>query len=162
MFDFMKKKESFLLSPADGEIVDITAVGDEVFSKKMLGDGFAVKPVSGGIFSPADGTVTEISDTKHAYCITCDDGLEVLVHIGLDTVELGGEGFVPLTEKGARVKAGAPLAQADIGLIEKRGYAPTVVVVVTNSGELKSCRTITAAAADAGADAFGYRKQALQ
>ncbi len=158
MFDFLKKKEGFLMSPADGEIIDITAVGDDVFSQKILGDGFAVRPASGSVFSPADGVVTDITDTLHAYCITTDDGLEILVHIGLDTVELRGEGFVPLTEKGAKVKAGSPLARADLDLLRKRGYDPTVVTVVTNSGGLKGSRTIAAAMADAGAEAFAYKK----
>ena len=87
MFDFFKKEKVFN-SVTKGDIIDISAVEDEVFSKKLLGEGFAVIPESNDFFSPASGTVSDVAETLHAYCITTDDGLEVLVHIGLDTVEL--------------------------------------------------------------------------
>lgn len=136
MFGLLKK-ERCLLSISDGSIIDITLVPDEVFSKKILGDGFAVLPTSGNFISPCDGTVTDVTKTLHAYCITSDDGLEILVHIGIDTVELSGEGFAPHVKSGDKIKKGEPLVTADLEKIEESGFNTTSVVVVTNSGKLK-------------------------
>lgn len=135
MLGFLKK-ESSLLSIANGSIVDITLVPDEVFSKKILGDGFAVLPTSGNFSSPCTGTVTDVTKTLHAYCITSSDGLEVLVHIGIDTVELSGKGFTPHVKAGDKIKQGQPLVTADLASIEKAGFNTTSVVVVTNSDVL--------------------------
>ncbi len=151
------KKEKSLNSVAKGKIVDITHVPDQVFSQKILGDGFAVIPSDGNIFSPTDGTVTEVSETLHAYCITNRDGLEILVHIGIDTVELKGSGFSPLVKKGDSVSAGAPLAHADLKTIKERGFHEIVVVAVTNSDKLKSFKVLENNSASPSTPAFIYK-----
>ena len=141
MLGFLKK-EHCLLSIADGSIMDITRVPDQVFSQKFLGDGFAVLPESGDFVSPCDGTITDVTKTLHAYCITSDDGLEVLVHIGIDTVNLSGKGFCPHVKTNDKVKKGDPLVSADLDLIEKSGFNTTSVVVITNIDRLTSYQVI--------------------
>ncbi|MGN0650541.1 MAG: PTS glucose transporter subunit IIA, partial [Oscillospiraceae bacterium] len=94
MFGFGKKKNSsVLVAAASGTVVNVETLPDEVFSKKILGDGYAVKPMNGTIVSPADGKIIDVQDSHHAYGILTNDGLELLVHIGIDTVSLNGEGF---------------------------------------------------------------------
>ncbi len=156
MFDFFKKEKA-LNSVTKGDIIDISAVEDEVFSKKLLGEGFAVIPQSNDFFSPASGTVSDVAETLHAYCITTDDGLEVLVHIGLDTVELKGSHFSSLVKKGQRINAGTPIACASLDKIKNAGYKTTTMVVVTNPEKLKSFETVPQKSANIGTKAFIYK-----
>ena len=156
MFNFLKK-EKYLFSIADGSITNLNAVPDEVFSKKILGDGFAVIPSSGEFFSPANGTVTDVSDTLHAYCITSDDGLEILVHIGLDTVELKGKGFTPKVKKGQTVACGDLLAKADLAAIEKSGHSTISMVVITNTHDLKEMNVLENTSVSHGEKALSYK-----
>lgn len=156
MFSFMKK-ERILSSVANGRIVNLTKVPDEVFSKKILGDGFAVIPTNGNIFSPADGTITDVTESLHAYCLTSDDGLEILVHIGIDTVELKGSFFTPLVKKGDKVRRGEALAYADIDGIRDKGYNPATMVVITNTEKLSEYKINEAQTESAGAPALIYK-----
>ena len=156
MLDFLKK-ERFLVSAADGSVMDISLVPDEVFSKKILGDGFAVLPSNGNFCSPTSGTVTDVTKTLHAYCITSDDGLEILVHIGIDTVELGGKHFVSHVKVGEHIASGAPLASADLKAIETAGYNTTSMIVVTNSDKLKSFSVVESPSSKAGDKAMIYK-----
>ncbi|MBQ9736985.1 MAG: PTS glucose transporter subunit IIA [Clostridia bacterium] len=156
MFNFLKK-EKYLFSIADGSITNLNTVPDEVFSKKILGDGFAVLPSNGDFFSPADGTVTDVSDTLHAYCITSDDGLEILVHIGLDTVELKGKGFTPKVRKGQTVACGDLLAKVDLAAIEESGHSTISMVVITNTHDLKELNVLENTSASHGEKALSYK-----
>lgn len=126
-----------LLAVADGQAVELGAVPDEAFSSGMLGSGFAVIPSAGTIYSPIDGEIQSITDTRHAYTIHSSDGLDVLVHIGIDTVSMEGKGFVSLVEEGDTVRAGDIIAKADLGLIKTRGLSAITPVLVTNSDELR-------------------------
>ena len=101
MFSNSNKK---ILAVADGEVIQLSHVPDEVFSSGMLGEGFAVQPTAGTIYSPVNGTIGSVTETKHAYTVRSSDGLDILVHIGVDTVKLGGEGFISLVEEGDKVK----------------------------------------------------------
>lgn len=150
------KKKSFLSSPAAGDITEIETVRDEVFSKKILGEGFAVIPCGTEIVSPADGTVTDVAETLHAYCIASDDGLDIIVHIGIDTVELKGSCFMPRVKCGDRVSRGALLAEIDAEKIKSLGYDPTVIVAVTNSQRLKSFSTNVQQNAARNTPSFSY------
>ena len=132
--------EKNLLAAASGEVIDIADVPDPVFCEKMLGEGYAIKPREGDIFSPVSGTVIDVADTFHAYSIASDDGLEILVHIGIDTVSMGGEGFSPLVSKGEKVGAGSKIALVNLQLIESRGLATHIPVVITNSDRLKKIK----------------------
>ena len=156
MLDFFKK-EQFFVSIADGSITNLSFVPDEVFSQKILGDGFAVFPSCNTFVSPADGIISDVTKTLHAYCITTDDGLEVLVHIGLDTVELGGSGFVSKVKPGDKIKKGEPLAVADLAAIEAAGYSTVSMVVVTNSDQLRTLNVVENPAAKAGEKAALYK-----
>lgn len=156
MFSFLKK-ERILSSVANGRIALLSKVPDRVFSQKILGDGFAVFPTSGDIFCPADGVVTDVTDTLHAYCITTDDGLEILVHIGIDTVELKGKYFTPLVKRGDKVSRGDALAHADLDGIKAQGYNTSTVVIVTNVHKLKKFSVNEAPSAKAGSPAMTYK-----
>ena len=138
MFGFGKKKNgSVLVAAASGTVINVDALTDEVFSKKILGDGYAVKPVNGTIVSPADGKIIDVQDSHHAYGIQTNDGLELLVHIGIDTVSLNGEGFTPCVKNGDKVKAGQALCEVDLGKILAAGYPTDTVVLITNIDEIK-------------------------
>ncbi len=156
MFSFLKK-EKRLAAVANGRVIGLNKVPDLVFSQKILGDGFGVIPTDGHFFSPADGVVTDVTDTLHAYCITTDDGLELLVHIGLDTVELKGLGFTPLIKKGDKLSTGDAIAHADLDLIKEKGYSTVCVVVVTNTEKLREMRVIEAQSTKAGSPAMIYK-----
>ncbi len=140
IFNFKKKEVSNpqLLATQDGEVIRLEELNDGVFSQKIIGDGFAIRPISNDVYSPVSGKISQIADTLHAYGITTYDGLEILVHIGLDTVELNGEGFVPLVKEGHEIKAGEKLSEADIEFISSKGYATDTVVLVTNMDKIKA------------------------
>ena len=120
-------------APIDGRLIELIHVPDAVFAGKIMGDGFAIEPVNGEVVSPVDGTVTSfMADTRHAVGITSTEGLEILIHIGIDTVQLAGEGFVGLVVQDDPVTAGQPLLKVDLAKI--RGKVPSLVspVVFTN------------------------------
>ena len=156
MFDFFKKEKA-LNAVTKGDVIDISTVEDAVFSKKLLGEGFAIIPQSDDFFSPASGTISDVAETLHAYCITTDDGLEVLVHIGIDTVELKGNHFTPLVKKGQKVNSGTPIARASLEKIKNAGYKTTTMVVVTNPETLKTFKTVPQNSATIGTKAFIYK-----
>ena len=125
-------------SVADGQVITIENVKDPVFSQKMMGDGFAVEPENGHIVSPVAGKITSIFPTKHALGLVTENGLEVLVHIGLDTVSLEGKPFEVKVSEGQTVAAGDLLVEADLDAIHEAGRETTTVVVFTNADAIKS------------------------
>ena len=127
-------------SVADGQVINIEDVKDPVFSQKMMGDGFAVEPENGKIVSPVAGKVTSIFPTKHALGLVTDNGLEVLVHIGLDTVILEGKPFDVKVTEGQTVAAGDLLVEANLDAIREAGRATSTVVVFTNADAIKSVK----------------------
>lgn len=131
MFNF-KTKEKEVFSPVDGELITIDQVNDPVFANKMMGDGFAVKPTNGRIFAPIKGKVASVFPTKHAIGLVDKEGVEVLVHIGIDTVDLAGEGFKLLVKEGASVKNDTPLIEVDLDYLAEKGKESTTMVVFTN------------------------------
>ena len=136
MFNFLKKEKN-LSSVANGRIIGLSKVPDQVFSQKILGDGFAVVPTNGNF--------------------TSRDGLEILVHIGIDTVELKGEFFTSLVKKGDPIHRGEAIALADIDAIKEKGYNTTTMVVITNTEKLKEFRVLEAPSAKAGSPALAYK-----
>lgn len=135
MFGFGKRKLK-LAAPVAGRIIDITEVADDVFSSKMMGDGFAVEPSAEAdtIVAPCDGEVTLVAKTLHAVALRAD-GVELLIHVGLDTVELAGAGFHALVKAGDRVRRGTPLLQFDRAALEAQGKRLTTMLVLTNEAE---------------------------
>ena len=125
-------------SVADGQVIELDQVKDPVFSQKMMGDGFAVEPSNGNIVSPVAGTVSSIFPTKHALGLVTADGLEVLVHIGLDTVSLEGKPFTVHVTEGQTVAVGDLLVTADLDAIRAAGRETSTVVVFTNAADIKS------------------------
>ena len=125
-------------SVADGEVIALEQVKDPVFSQKMMGDGFAVEPENGNIVSPVSGTVSSVFPTKHALGLVTEAGLEVLVHIGLDTVSLEGKPFTVHVTEGQKVAAGDLLVTADLDAIREAGRETSTIVVFTNGDAIKS------------------------
>jgi len=123
---------------ADGQVIDLADVKDPVFSQKMMGDGFAVEPENGKIYSPVAGTVTSVFPSKHAIGLVTDNGLEVLVHIGLETVSLEGKPFEVHVSEGQKVAAGDLLVTADLEAIKEAGRETSTIVVFTNATAIKS------------------------
>ena len=136
IFDIFKKSKQEeskgIVSPTNGELLEITKVPDEVFSTKMMGDGFAIKSTDGIIVSPVDGKVGVIFETKHAVIIESKEGKEVLIHLGIDTVNLKGEGFEVFVNVGDEVKAGDKLVKMDLPFIEANAKSSISPVIFTN------------------------------
>lgn len=126
-------------SMIDGDSIDLSEVDDDMFSNRVLGDGIAVKPTSNTVVSPCDGEITLISETKHAIGLKNEDGIEVLIHIGLDTVSLNGEGFETLCKTGDQVKVGKPLVKVDRELLKEKNIQDiTMMVFVEQNGYILS------------------------
>ena len=124
-----------LVSPLDGKLVDLSEVNDEAFAGGVLGDGMAVIPMKGELYAPADATIDTVFDSKHAISMACDNGAELLLHVGLDTVKLEGRYFEPAVKNGDRVKAGDLLMKFDIKAIQKEGFDVVTPIIITNSDE---------------------------
>ncbi|GGP08488.1 beta-glucoside-specific PTS transporter subunit IIABC [Oceanobacillus neutriphilus] len=127
-----------ILSPITGEVVPLNQVNDKVFSQKMMGEGIAIQPNVGKVVAPFDGAVEMVFETKHAIGLKSYDGCELLIHVGLDTVELKGEHFKAHVESGQEFKAGDLLLEFDIGQIKKAGFEITTPVIITNSSAYQS------------------------
>jgi glucose-specific phosphotransferase system IIA component len=136
MFGLFKRKKRKVLSPVDGQVVDITEVPDEVFSKKMVGDGVAVRPVGDTFCAPISGVVSKIFSTNHAFSIKSDKDLEVMVHIGLETVTLEGRGFERLVEEGTQVEAGMPIIKVDSTYILEHAKDTITPVIISEESDL--------------------------
>ncbi|GGC82760.1 PTS sugar transporter subunit IIA [Enterococcus wangshanyuanii] len=142
MFGFFKKKEPVqvnetLYAVATGKVIPITEVNDPVFSQKMMGDGFAVLPESGEIYAPIEGKILSVFQTKHAVGMKMANGLEVLLHMGIDTVELNGAPFTIKVTEGTKVAPGTLIATVDLAKIVSAGKATDMVVVITNMDAVK-------------------------
>ncbi len=124
-------------APFSGTLVPLSEVPDETFASGVLGEGIAIEPSDGLFCSPVDGTVETIAETKHAIGFAADNGLEILVHVGLETVSLNGDGFEILVKEGDKVKAGQPVAKADLALIRERGLKTITSLVVTGGADEK-------------------------
>ena len=141
MFQFFKKKPDLektgleLTAMTDGRCIPLEEVNDPVFSGKALGDGIAIVPEDCVIAAPCDGTVSMLAETLHAFGMTRDDGLELMVHIGIDTVALKGEGFEALVSQGDQVKKGEPLIRFDAAFMEKKGIDMTTMLILLNPGQ---------------------------
>lgn len=127
-----KGNETTLFSPADGKVLPLEQVEDEVFSTGILGEGIALIPETGEIFAPSDGVIATVFETRHAISMTADFGAELLIHCGIDTVELKGEGFSVFVQEKERVTRGQLLLRFDPDFLRKKGYAVTTPIVVAN------------------------------
>lgn len=135
MLGFKKKKA--ILAPVNGRIIPIEQVADPVFAKKMMGDGFALIPDGEIISACGDGTITMLYPSLHAIGLTMEDGLELLIHIGIDTVNEDGNGFSAFVAQGDYVHAGDRLVQFDKEALDTKGYDLSVIVIFTNRESYK-------------------------
>lgn len=126
-----------IMSPLDGEVMALEDVADDAFAQKALGDGIAIRPQSGLVVAPCDARVETLIDSHHAVGLACDNGAELLIHVGLNTVNLQGQHFRPLVKEGDVVKAGTPLLEFDKEAIERAGYDLTTPVLVINSDDYR-------------------------
>ena len=143
MFGFGKNKEIEFVTPLAGEIIKIDQVEDPVFAEKMMGDGFAIMPTDGKVYAPIDGEVASIFPTGHAIGIKQGDKLEVLIHFGLETVKLKGEGFTRIAQEGQAVKAGDTVIEFDLALLEEKAKSTLTPVVISNMDEIKELHKLS-------------------
>lgn len=132
---FRKKSNGVICSPIDGKIVDVSEVPDSVFAGKMMGEGVAVIPEGNTVYSPINGYVTQIFKTKHAILLKSDDNLEIIIHIGLETVNLNGEGFEVLINEGEKVTIGKELIKVDFEFIKNKGINTIIPVIIINHAD---------------------------
>jgi sugar PTS system EIIA component len=137
VFNFFKKQKLQIFAPTNGEIIPLEQVPDPVFSEKMMGEGIAIIPTGGDICSPVEGKIIQIAPTKHAIGILAEDGTEILVHVGLETVALKGEGFTVLVNMGEKVSVGQLLVKVDWDYIKTHAKSIVTPIVITNSNEGK-------------------------
>ncbi|MED4229597.1 PTS glucose transporter subunit IIA [Neobacillus cucumis] len=133
---FQKKSKNVdIYAPVTGGMMNLENVPDKVFGSKMVGDGVAFELEDDLVCAPCDGTISFIAETLHAVGITAENGAEILIHIGLDTVNLNGQGFQKLVDQGAKVKKGTPILRVDRGYLKEKNIILTTPMVITNSAE---------------------------
>ena len=165
MFDSLRKmfeknaKTISLKAVEDGRTIPMDEVNDQTFAQELLGPGIAIVPSNGTVVSPINGTIATGMDTKHAVCIQGEDGLELIVHAGLDTVELNGKYYQTYKEIGDQVKAGDVLLEFDLEEITKAGYDVTTPIVITNLGDYKITKCLTGQQVKAGEEVIQLTKQ---
>lgn len=165
MFDSLKKmfeknaKTISLKAVEDGRTIPMDEVNDQTFAQELLGPGIAIVPSNGTVVSPINGTIATVMDTKHAVCIQGEDGLELIVHAGLDTVELNGKYYQTYKEIGDQVRAGDVLLEFDLEEITKAGYDVTTPIVITNLGDYKITKCLTGQQVKAGEEVIQLTKQ---
>lgn len=145
MRNIFKRRTTSVTRPAQGRLVTLDEVPDPMFAARSLGDGFAVEPVDGVFASPVDGELIVVAETGHAFGVRADSGAELLVHVGIDTVALGGEGFTVLRAVGDRVAAGDPVVEVDLDVVAPRVPSMLTPVVVTNGDDFEIASTDLAA-----------------
>ncbi|OKB65221.1 PTS N-acetyl glucosamine transporter subunit IIABC [Serratia marcescens] len=139
-----------LVAPVTGEVVALDQVPDEAFASKAVGDGLAIRPTDKIVVAPADGTVVKIFNTNHAFCLETDKGAEIVVHMGIDTVALEGQGFKRLVEEGAEVKAGQPILELDLDYLNANARSMISPVVVSNSDDYAGLAALASGSVVAG------------
>lgn len=157
--DFLKNKEqpatpafpSTLGAPAKGNFVAMDKIPDEVFSSGVLGTCCGIEPEEGKVYAPADGKISQLTDTLHAIGIAAN-GVEILIHVGVDTVEMNGDGFVNIVKMGDSVKRGDMILTMDLQKIRDAGHATTVIMAVTNSDEFASVDAMASSVLQPGED----------
>lgn len=132
-----------IIAPISGEIIKIEDLPDVVFAEKIIGDGVAIRPTGNKIVAPVNGTIGKIFETNHAFSIESDNGIELFVHFGIDTVELKGEGFTRLVEQGQKVRQGDLVLEFDLPLLEEKAKSILTPVVVSNMDKIRELTKLT-------------------
>lgn len=148
-----------LLAPVSGTVMPLSEVPDPVFSSGAMGAGCGIKPSGEVVYSPVDGTLTVAGAPNfHAIALSTDDGAEILIHVGVDTVEMHGDGFNVFATKGSKVKAGEPILSFSKKKIAAAGHSDAVIMAVTNSDDLSKVELTASGDVDAGAPVISYAK----
>lgn len=150
LFGIGKKKEIVISAPVSGKVKPVTSLKDETFSSGVLGPGIAIVPEGGRVVAPADGTLDQMFETGHAFSMTAASGVELLVHVGLDTVRLKGKHFTRMKKTGDSVQTGDHLIEFEEGAVRREGYDTTIVVVVLNQEKFSKIRFADEGAIRAG------------
>ena len=169
-FDFLKKSAApaapaepafpmMLAADAKGAFVPMENIPDEVFAQGILGTCCGIDPSEGKVFAPAGGEITQAPDSGHALGIMADGGVEILIHVGVDTVEMKGDGFSPKVKVGDKVKKGDLLLEMDLGKIASAGHPAVVITVVTNTDDFKAVEVVASGDVEPGADLIKVSKQ---
>ena len=135
--NFLEKKDFDFVAPMTGKVLELSEVNDKVFSEKMMGDVFAIELTDSKVVAPVDGVIAMTYPSKHAFGIKADSGEEILIHIGMDTVELNGEGFVSFVENNQRIKKGQLLCKVDIDYVKSKGKSLVSPIIFTSGEKIK-------------------------
>ena len=128
-------------APVEGELVSMKEIPDETFASGVLGPCVGIRPVSGMVYAPFAGTISVVAETGHAIGVTGEDGTEILIHVGVDTVQMNGKGFSPKVKEGEKVKSGQKLLEFDQKAVKDAGYSDIAVVIVTSAEKLDMVKT---------------------
>lgn len=150
LFSKAKEKEVTVVAPLSGELLPIEEVPDPMFAQKIVGDGVAIQPTEGVLVAPVKGKVVHLASTLHAVGLLSDEGLEILCHIGIDTVKLEGKGFAAHVSAGDQVKPGDKLISFDKQLIEQAGFPTITPVIITNGDKVAKNKPVTQGTVQAG------------
>lgn len=131
-----------IYAPIEGDVIPLSEIPDDVFSEGMMGKGCGIKPARGEVYAPFDGEIILVTNTKHAIALKSCDGIELLIHVGMDTVNMNGKGFEPLVKEGDKVKCGQFIMTFSISDIEKAGYMTTTAIIVTNSDQYRDIEVL--------------------
>lgn len=143
LFHKKVQEKHSIMAQQTGRVILLEEVKDPVFSQKVLGDGIAILPENGDVFAPVSGKIIQITNTLHAICIAGDDGIELLMHLGLDTVKLNGQGFTCFVKEGQHVSVGDRIIKMDLEYICQSGLQTVSPCIITNSDRIKDLSTLT-------------------
>ena len=153
-----KGEKMTVMMPLEGKVIPLEELPDETFASAILGGGCGIEPTGKTVYAPFDGTVNQVASTLHAVGLTSEDGIEILVHVGMDTVEMKGNGFTSLVKEGTKVKAGTPLLKVDLEAIRAAGHPTATALIVTNSDDLPEISVVANGDAAAGTPVFKFKK----
>lgn len=145
-----------VLAPIRGKVLAQADIPDETFAQGILGPGCGIEPTGKTVYAPFDGTVTQIATTLHAVGITSNDGIELLIHVGMDTVEMQGKGFTALVKEEQKVKAGTALLKVDLDAIRAANHPTTTAIIVTNADDLPKLHIIAGGIVSTGTPLFKF------
>ena len=145
-----------VLTPLQGKVLAQADIPDETFAQGILGPGCGIEPTGDTVYAPFDGTITQVASTLHAIGITSDDGIELLIHVGMDTVEMQGKGFTALVKEEQKVKAGTALLKVDLDAIRAANHPTTTAVIVTNADDLPKLHIIAGGIVSTGTPLFKF------
>ena len=138
----LENVEKVIYAPIQGNVIPRENIPDETFASGVLGDGVGIEPETGEVVAPFDGEISSVTETRHAIGITGPGGMELLIHVGVDTVKMNGDGFSVLVSEGDKVKVGHKLMTFDISKIKAAGYSTTSAILLTNSDDYQSCNIV--------------------